>query len=272
VNGVPAAVPLPDRAPAGTGRVALVGAGPGDAGLITVRGSECLTAADVVVTDRLVPLSLVDGLRPGVLVVDAAKVPGSPATSQEHINRLLVDHALAGRRVVRLKGGDPYVFGRGMEEVAACAAAGVPVEVVPGVSSALAVPALAGIPVTHRGLTQGVTIVSAHVPPDDPASTVDWAAVARSGTTVVLLMAVRTLPAVAEALLRHGMPGSTPAACVENGGTPRQRVLAGTLAGIADVARDGGLRAPAVTVIGAVAAFAASEPAEDRRPAAVADA
>ena len=255
VNGArpPDAVARPTR-PAG--RVTLVGAGPGDAGLITVRGAERLADADVVVTDRLVPLSLLDGLAPDVVVIDVAKVPGTPAVSQDRINRLIVDHATDGRRVVRLKGGDPYVFGRGMEEVEACVAAGVPVEVVPGVSSSLSVPALAGIPVTHRGLTQGFTVVSAHVPPDDPASTVDWAALARAGTTVVLLMAVRTLPAVAAALLRHGMPGGTPAACVENGGTPRQRVLTGNLATIAGIAGDGRLRAPAVTVIGAVAAFA----------------
>jgi uroporphyrin-III C-methyltransferase len=217
----------------------------------------------VVVTDRLVPVSLVDGLGPDVEVIDVAKVPGSPATSQERINELLVEHALAGRRVVRLKGGDPYVFGRGMEEVEACAAAGIAVEVVPGVSSALAVPSLAGIPVTHRGLTQGLTVVSAHVPPDDPASTVDWAAVARTGTTVVLLMAVRTLPAGTAELLRHGMPATTPAACVENGGTPRQRLLAGDLGRIAEIATNGGLRAPAVTVIGAVAAFARIPAAAD---------
>jgi histidinol-phosphate aminotransferase len=250
-----------------TGRVTLVGGGPGDPGLITVRGAERLAEADVVITDRLVPVRVLENLAPGSTVVDAAKIPGTPGPSQDRINRLIVEHALAGRRVVRLKGGDPYVFGRGMEEVEACRAAGVPVEVVPGVSSSVAAPALAGIPVTHRGLTQGFTVVSGHLPPDDPASTVDWAALARSGPTLVLLMAVRTLPAITATLLDAGLPADTPAACVENGGTPRQRVLTGDLAEIADIARDGHLRAPAVTVIGAVAAFAhastqpAAEPA-----------
>jgi cobyrinic acid a,c-diamide synthase len=252
------------------GRVTLVGGGPGDPGLLTVRGTERLAEADVVITDRLVPLPALEGHR---LVVDVAKVPGSTGASQERINRLLVEHARAGRRVVRLKGGDPYVFGRGMEEVEACVAAGVPVEVVPGVSSSVAVPALAGVPVTHRGLTQGFTVVSGHLPPGDPDSTVDWAALARSGTTLVLLMAVRTLPAIASALLDAGLAADTPAACVENGGTARQRVLTGDLAGIATVARDGHLRAPAVTVIGAVAAFArtsrepSDDPSDDQEPA-----
>jgi len=145
-----------------------------------------------------------------------------------------------------------------MEEVEACTAAGVPVEVVPGVSSAIAVPALAGVPVTHRGLAQGVTVVSGHVPPDDPGSTVDWAAIASSGTTIVLLMAVQTLPSVTRALLANGLDPGTPAACVENGATDRQRVLTGDLVGIADVARRHHLRPPAVTVIGAVAAFASA--------------
>jgi cobyrinic acid a,c-diamide synthase len=235
--------------------VSLVGAGPGDAGLITVRGQQRLAEADVVVTDRLVPRSLLDGLGSGVQVIDVAKAPRAPAPTQGQINEILVEHALAGRRVVRLKGGDPFVFGRGMEEVEACAVAKVAVEVVPGVSSAIAVPALAGIPATHRGLSQGFTVISAHVPPGDPQSTIDWAAVARAGTTIVLMMAVHTLPAVTAELLRHGLPPSTPTACVENGGTPRQRVLRGELAQIASIAVDSALRAPAVTVIGAVAAF-----------------
>jgi histidinol-phosphate aminotransferase len=247
---VPAAVDEP-----AVGHVCLVGAGPGDAGLLTVRGQRRLARADVVVTDRLGSQSLLDGLR-DVQVIDVSKTPRSPATTQERINEILIEHALAGRRVVRLKGGDPFVFGRGMEEIEACAAAGIPVEVVPGVSSAIAVPGLAGIPATHRGLAQGFIVISAHLPPDDPHSTVDWSAVARTGTTIVLLMAVHTLPEVAAALLRHGMDPALPAACVENGGTPRQRVLRGDLGRIARIATEQGLRAPAVTVIGQVAAFA----------------
>ncbi|MDG4832845.1 Rv2231c family pyridoxal phosphate-dependent protein CobC [Solwaraspora sp. WMMD1047] len=245
-----------DSVAGGGGSVTLVGAGPGDEGLITVRGRDRLAAADVVVTDRLVPPGLLAELAPRVRIIDVSKVPRGPATSQDRINELLVEHASAGLRVVRLKGGDPYVFGRGMEEAIACAAAGVPVEVVPGVSSAVAVPALAGIPVTHRSRSQGFAVVSAHLPPGDPGSTVDWAALARSGMTIVLLMAVRTLPEVAGALLAAGMDPDTPAASVEHGGTPRQRVLTGPLARIAEVAAEGGLRAPAVTVIGPVAAFA----------------
>jgi uroporphyrin-III C-methyltransferase len=251
---VPAVAAALDR-PAVVGHVCLVGAGPGDAGLLTVRGQRRLAQADVVVTDRLVSQSLLDGLR-DVQIIDVSKTPRSPATTQERINEILIEHALAGRRVVRLKGGDPFVFGRGMEEIEACAAAGIPVEVVPGVSSAIAVPGLAGIPATHRGLAQGFTVISAHLPPDDPHSTVDWSAVARTGTTIVLLMAVHTLPEVAAALLRHGMDPALPAACVENGGTPRQRVLRGDLGRIAQIAAEQGLRAPAVTVIGQVAAFA----------------
>jgi histidinol-phosphate aminotransferase len=245
-----------DSVAGGGGSVTLVGAGPGDEGLITVRGRDRLAAAEVVVTDRLVPPGLLAGLAPRVRVIDVSKVPRGPATSQDRINELLVQHACAGLRVVRLKGGDPYVFGRGMEEAIACAAAGVPVEVVPGVSSAVAVPALAGIPVTHRSWSQGFAVVSAHLPPGDPGSTVDWAALARSGLTIVLLMAVRTLPEVAGALLAAGMDPDTPAASVEHGGTPRQRVLTGPLEQIAEVAAEGGLRPPAVTVIGPVAAFA----------------
>jgi uroporphyrin-III C-methyltransferase len=270
---VPAAAAGPVRtspALATVGLVSLVGGGPGDPGLITVNGMDRLNRADVVVVDRLAPAGLLTGLPAAVQVIDVSKIPRGPAVAQHDINEMLIAHARAGRRVVRLKGGDPFLFGRGMEEVEACAAAGVPVEVVPGVSSALAVPALAGIPVTHRGLTQGVTIVSGHAPPGDPASTVDWPALARSGTSIVLLMAVQTLPAIAAALIAAGLDPHTPAACVENGATDRQRVLSGDLGGIADVARRAGLRPPAVTVVGAVAAFAAAplvQPAASASPA-----
>ncbi|WP_425413254.1 uroporphyrinogen-III C-methyltransferase [Micromonospora peucetia] len=242
----------------------LVGAGPGDPGLVTRRGLDRLAEADVVVTDRLVPHELLRQLRPGVRVVDVSKIPRGAFVPQERINQILVEEARAGHRVVRLKGGDPFVFGRGMEEVQACRAAGLPVEVVPGISSAVAVPELAGVPVTHRGLTQGFTVVSAHLPPDDPGSTVDWAGVARAGTTVVLLMAVQTLPAVTAALVAHGMDPATPAASIENGATPTQRVLHGRLDDIADVAAAERLSPPAITVIGEVAAFArTAAPAPD---------
>ncbi|MEU8263421.1 uroporphyrinogen-III C-methyltransferase [Micromonospora sp. NPDC048999] len=233
-----------------------MGAGPGDPGLVTQRGLDRLAEADVVVADRLVPQALLRELRPGVRVIDVSKVPRGAFVPQERINQILVAEAHAGHRVVRLKGGDSFVFGRGMEEVQACRAAGLPVEVVPGISSAIAVPELAGVPVTHRGLTQGFTVVSAHLPPDDPGSTVDWSGVARSRTTIVLLMAVQTLPEVTAALLAHGMDPATAAVSVENGGTDQQRILRGRLDDIAAVAATHGLRAPAITVVGQVAAFA----------------
>ncbi|GGL85215.1 uroporphyrinogen-III C-methyltransferase [Nakamurella endophytica] len=248
VGPVPAPVP-------GRGRVVLVGGGPGDPGLITVAGLEAVRRADVVVADRLAPLAVLDEVRPGTEIVDVAKIPGGNATPQEAINALLVRHALAGRVVVRLKGGDNFVFGRGGEEWQACAAAGVPVDVVPGLSSAVAGPALAGIPITHRTLNQGFTVVSAHVPPGDPRSTLDWAALARTGTALVVLMGVGTLPAVTAALVRHGLDPATPAATVADAGLPGQRTVRGTVGDIAARTAAEGLRAPAVTVIGTVAAF-----------------
>jgi cobyrinic acid a,c-diamide synthase len=251
---LPVVRPAPTGVPPGL--VSLVGGGPGDPGLITRLGLDRLARADVVITDRLAPEQLLIGLAPGVRIIDAAKVPRGRSVPQDDINALLITHARAGRRVVRLKGGDPFLFGRGMEEAHACRAAGIAVEVIPGVSSALAVPALAGIPVTHRGLAQGLTIVSGHVPPADPGSTVDWAAIARSGTTIVLMMAVHTLPAITRELLDHGLAPTTPAACVENGATDRQRVLAGNLADIAGIADHGRLEPPAVTIIGSVARYA----------------
>ncbi len=238
------------------GSVTLVGGGPGDEGLLTVAGLRAVRGADVLVVDRLAPLSVLDGLAERVQIIDVSKIPRGRSASQESINAALVEHALAGRRVVRLKGGDSYVFGRGMEELIACAEAGVPVTVVPGVTSAVAAPELAGIPVTHRGLSQGFTVVSGHVPPGDPRSEVDWAALAVSGTTLVVLMGVQTLPEITRALVAAGMPGETPLASVMDAGLPSQLTLTGT---VAEVARDGcpaGLRPPAVTVIGAVAAFA----------------
>ena len=250
---VRAARPAPGRASRRAGTVALVGGGPGDPGLLTLRGRELLAEADVVVTDRLVPLSALGELRPDVLVVDAAKIPGGPAMTQERINATLVEHARAGRFVVRFKGGDPFVFGRGMEEVLACAEAGVAVEVVPGVTSAIAVPALAGIPVTSRGSTQAFTVVSGHVPPRDPRSTVDWAALARSGATLVVLMGVASLEAIVEELLEAGMAATTPVAVVQEGATPRQRLVRAPLDTIAKVAREEAVRSPAIVVIGVVA-------------------
>jgi uroporphyrin-III C-methyltransferase/precorrin-2 dehydrogenase/sirohydrochlorin ferrochelatase len=234
----------------GTGSVALVGGGPGDPGLLTVRGRRLLAEADVVVCDRLAP----DIQLPSdVEVVDVGKTPGGPSYDQRAIEELLVDRARAGKRVVRLKGGDVHVFGRGMEEVAACVDAGVPVEVVPGVSSAFAVPAWAGIPVTVRGVTQSVSVVSAHVPPGDAGSTVDWDALARLGGTLVLLMAVGRLESVCGALVGGGRDPKTPVAVIQDGTLPTQRVVVTTLA---DAARDAAdVVSPAVVVIGEVVAL-----------------
>ncbi|SCG52531.1 uroporphyrinogen-III C-methyltransferase [Micromonospora zamorensis] len=242
------------------GSVAVVGGGPGPDDLITVRGKALLDAADVVVVDRLAPQGLLAGLRPDVLVVDAAKVPRGPSMAQEAINAALVSHARAGRRVVRLKGGDPYVFGRGHEEVQACAAAGVPVTVVPGVSSAFAAPALAGVPVTHRGVAHDVTVVSGHLPPGHPDSLVDWAALARARGTVVLLMAVDTIAKIASMLIEHGRAPETPVLAVQDAGQADQRSVPARLDEIGAVAAREDIRPPAVFVLGPVVALPTTGP------------
>ncbi|ROP29687.1 uroporphyrin-III C-methyltransferase/precorrin-2 dehydrogenase/sirohydrochlorin ferrochelatase [Couchioplanes caeruleus] len=234
------------------GQVFLVGSGPGDPELITVKGRRLLNRADVVVADRLVPGMLLDELRPEVELVDAAKIPYGPSVAQEEINRILVEKALDGKVVVRLKGGDPFVFGRGGEEALACAKAGVPVTVVPGVTSSIAAPALAGIPVTHRGVAHEFTVVSGHVPPESDQSLVDWAALARLRGTLVILMGLKNLPKIAEKLLAEGRPGDTPAAVVQEGSTSAQRVLRSTLGEVAAATAAAGLRPPAVVVIGEV--------------------
>jgi uroporphyrin-III C-methyltransferase / precorrin-2 dehydrogenase / sirohydrochlorin ferrochelatase len=242
------------RSPEGgrRGTVVLVGGGPGDPGLITVRGRQALSQADVIVADHLAPQALLSSLPSDVKVIDASKLPRGRSMAQEQINTLLVQRALAGKRVVRLKGGDPFVFGRGMEEFEACVAAGVPVEVVPGVTSAVAVPALAGIPVTHRGLTHEFVVVSGHLPPGHPKSLVDWAALARLRGTVVVLMGVDTAPAIAAALIEHGRPGTTPVAIVSDGTTATQRTVRTTLAAVGQVVASEGIRPPAVWVVGDV--------------------
>ncbi len=236
--------------------VALVGAGPGDPELITVKGRRLLAAADVVVADRLVPGMLLGELRPEVELIDAAKIPYGPQAAQAEINRILVDRASKGRFVVRLKGGDNFVFGRGGEEALACAQAGVPVLVVPGVTSSIAAPALAGIPVTHRGVTHEFTVISGHVPPDHPESLVDWAAVARLRGTVVLMMGLKNLPLIAERLIAEGRSPSTPAAVVQEGSTAHQRSLVSTLGSVAAETAEAGIRPPAVVVIGDVVTVA----------------
>ncbi|ALG15535.1 uroporphyrinogen-III C-methyltransferase [Kibdelosporangium phytohabitans] len=233
--------------------VALVGGGPGDPDLITVRGRRLLARADVVVADRLAPRELLDELPPQVEVIDAAKIPYGRAASQDVINQALVENALAGKFVVRLKGGDPYVFGRGFEELIACAKAGVPVTVVPGVTSAFAAPAVAGVPVTHRGVAHEVVVVSGHVGPGSDLSLVDWPALARLRGTIVLLMGVERIGEFAEALLAGGRPADTPAAVVQEATTRTQRVVKSTLDKMADDVRAAGIRPPAIIVIGPVA-------------------
>jgi uroporphyrin-III C-methyltransferase/precorrin-2 dehydrogenase/sirohydrochlorin ferrochelatase len=232
--------------------VALVGAGPGDPELITVRGRRLLALADVVVADRLVPGLLLDELRPQVELVDASKIPYGPARAQEEINKILIDRARDGRFVVRLKGGDPYVFGRGGEEVLACTEAGVPVTVVPGVTSAVAVPAAAGIPVTHRGVAHEFVVVSGHVAPDDPRSLADWPMLARLRGTLCLLMGLRHLPAIVDTLIEHGRPPDTPSAAIQEGTTGAQRVVKAPLCDIADLVAIERFRPPAIVVIGSV--------------------
>jgi len=236
--------------------VAIIGGGPGDPGLITVRGRQLLAEADVVLTDRLAPRVLLDELRDDVEIIDASKIPYGRAMAQEHINSALISHARAGRFVARLKGGDPFVFGRGAEEVLACLRAGVPVTVVPGVTSAVAVPASAWVPVTHRGVAQDFHVVSVHVPPGDKRSTVNWELMGRSSGTLVLLMAVDRIGAVADELLRHGRSADTPVSVIADGTLPTQRTINSTLEQVEGaVARDG-IRPPAIVVVGDVVSIA----------------
>lgn len=241
-----------DKAPQKLPGVALVGGGPGDPDLITVRGRRLLGQADVVVADRLGPRSLLPELSPEVELIDATKLPRGRSMSQDAINAALVEQALTGKFVVRLKGGDPYVFGRGSEELEACLAAGVPVQVVPGLSSAVSVPGLAGIPVTHRGVAHEAVIVSGHLAPDAEHSLVDWDALARLRGTIVVLMGVANLPAIAATLVVGGRDAKTPVAVIQDGSMPAERITVSTLADIGDTAARENIRPPAIIVIGDV--------------------
>lgn len=234
------------------GRVTLVGGGPGDPGLVTLAGAAALISADVVLTDHLAPSSLIHELNPEAEVIDVGKLPRGEFTPQETINSRLIELAREGKDVVRLKGGDSFVFGRGGEEWLACTAAGVEVTVIPGVTSAVAVPELAGIPVTHRGITQGFAVISGHVTPDDPRNQANWASLATSGLTLVILMGVKSLPKITATLIADGRDPETPAAVVADGGLPSQRRIDGTLATIAALAEAEGIAPPAVCVIGEV--------------------
>ena len=241
--------------------VALVGGGPGDPDLITVRGRRLLAEADVVITDHLGPRDLLAELSPGVEVIDAAKLPFGRFMAQEAINEALIEHARKGKSVVRLKGGDPFVYGRGMEEVQALAEAGIPCTVVPGISSSISVPGAAGIPVTHRGVAHEFTVVSGHIAPDDERSLVDWPSLAKLTGTLVILMGVSTIGKVAETLIAHGKSPDAPVALVQEGTTAGQRRVDATLATVAQTVRTEDVKPPAVIVIGEVVKVGPAAPA-----------
>ncbi|MEX0427135.1 uroporphyrinogen-III C-methyltransferase [Nocardioides sp. DS6] len=232
--------------------VVLVGGGPGDPDLVSVAGRKALMDADVVVADRLAPRELLSDLAADVELIDVAKLPRGRSAQQEEINRVIVERALAGQSVVRFKGGDNFVFGRGYEEIIACREAGVPVTVIPGLTSPVSVPGLAGIPVTHRGVTHEFTVISGHLPPGHPESLTDWDAVARLRGTVVLMMAVENAPAIARALLDGGRPGDTPVAVICDGSMPTQRVVLATLGTLEKELAAAAVKPPAIIVIGEV--------------------
>ncbi|WP_158862130.1 uroporphyrinogen-III C-methyltransferase [Leifsonia sp. AG29] len=235
-----------------TGSVTLVGGGPGDPELLTIAAARALAEADVVLYDRLAPHEVLAELAPQARLVDVGKQPGHHPVPQQEIERLLVDHALGGAAVVRLKGGDPFVFGRGAEEAEACRRAGVPVRVIPGVTSAIAVPGAAGIPVTHRSATRMFTVVSGHA----PLSPGELEHLAALDTTIVILMGVTNLPSITAGLARFGMDPEMPVAIIERGFSARQRTTFGDLRTILTEAARAGVGSPAVVVIGEVVRLA----------------
>jgi uroporphyrin-III C-methyltransferase len=231
------------------GTVYLVGAGPGDPGLLTVRGLDLIRRADVAVYDRLVNPELLEELSPRARRIFVGKASGQHTLPQEEINELLISHARRGHCVVRLKGGDPFVFGRGGEEAEALAAAGIPFEIIPGVSSAIAVPAYAGIPLTHRKFSSSFAVVTGHEACEG-RSPVDWSRLATAVDTLVILMGLKNLPRIVSQLIQHGRAPETPAALIRYGTTARQEVIVGTLADIADKAES--LGPPVLVVVGEV--------------------
>lgn len=233
-------------------KVYLIGAGPGDPGLFTLRGRDCLAAADVVIYDALANDALLGHARKDAEMIYVGKVAGNHALPQDGINRLLVEKAREGKVVARLKGGDPYIFGRGGEEAEALLEAGIPFEEVPGISSTIAAPAYAGIPLTHRNFASSVTIITGHENPDKPGSVHNWQALAQSASTLVFVMGMKNLPDIARNLLAAGMDPATPAALVYRGTTPRQRSLVATLAALPQAAVDQGFSNPSVIVVGKV--------------------
>jgi uroporphyrin-III C-methyltransferase/precorrin-2 dehydrogenase/sirohydrochlorin ferrochelatase len=236
--------------------VTLVGGGPGDPELIAVAGRKALMEADVVVADRLAPRELLGELPADVELIDVAKLPRGRSAQQDEINRVIVERALAGKRVVRFKGGDSFVFGRGYEEVIACREAGVPVTVIPGLTSPVSVPGLVGIPVTHRGVAHEFTVVSGHLPPGHPDSLTEWDALAGLTGTLVLMMAVENAPAIADVLLAGGRKPGTPVAVVCQGSMPGERTVLSTLGSLADDIDRESVTPPAIIVVGDVVAVA----------------
>ncbi|WP_364516904.1 uroporphyrinogen-III C-methyltransferase [Nocardioides sp. LML1-1-1.1] len=239
-----------------TAGVTLVGGGPGDPELISIAGRKALMSADVVVADRLAPRELLGDLPSDVELVDVAKLPRGRSAMQEEINRVIVDRALAGKRVVRFKGGDNFVFGRGYEEIIACREAGVPVTVIPGLTSPVSVPGIAGIPVTHRGVTHEFTVVSGHLPPGHPEALVNYDALAQMQGTVVVMMGVENAPHIAAALVAGGRDAGTPVAVVCDGTMPTQRTVLATLGTLADRLVEESVKPPAIIVVGDVVAVA----------------
>ncbi len=248
------------------GKVFLVGAGPGDPGLITVKGLECLRNADAVVFDRLASPKLLAEVRHDAELYDAGKGRDEHRMAQSEINELLVDLGLSGKTVCRLKGGDPFVFGRGGEEALELAAAGVPWEVVPGISSVIAAPAYAGIPVTQRGMSTSLTIITGSEDPNKPDSTINWDALAGLSGTLVFVMGWKGMNDIVDALTSRGVPGDRPAALVQWGTTPRQRVVSGPVSDIVDRGVQAGIGAPVALIIGDVAGLRDAMAWFDTRP------
>lgn len=234
------------------GKVYLVGAGPGDPGLFTLKGVECMRRADVIIYDYLAGKPLLGHAAPGAELIYVGKKGGDHTMKQEEINQLLVEKGLAGHIVARLKGGDTFIFGRGGEEALALHEAGVPFEVVPGISAGYSVPAYAGIPVTHRGITTDVAFVTGHEDPTKTESTINWEKLATAVGTLVFFMGVKNLPYIVESLTANGRDPETPVALIRWGTTPRQETLTGKLSNIVDLVKESGFKAPAITIVGEV--------------------
>lgn len=234
------------------GKVYLVGSGPGDPELLTLKARRLIDSAEVIIYDQLPGKAILDSMPANAEKIDVGKCAGNHTMTQAEINKMLVQKAKEGKRVVRLKGGDPYVFGRGGEEAEVLVAEGIEFEVVPGITSAIAVPAYAGIPVTHRENTSMVTFITGHEDPTKPESWLDWETLAKFGGTIVILMGVKMLSRNVEELMKHGKDPDTPVAIIERGTRTDQRVTVGTLASIAELAKERKVKAPAITVIGDV--------------------